>query len=233
MFGFNTTTLTISKVNDYDFNPVFPGENPKVGDDVIITVELPSDANGTVTVYVNNKPFTKEASTNTEITVTGLVAGDNNITVEYSGNDKYAKKSTEQTITAEKVSAYDFDVILPTGVKVGDSTNITIKLPDDVYGAATVYVGTQDGLVVPVNSSSTIVPISGLVAGNNTIKVVFGDGKYVENTVTKNLTVEKVPVEITNNTIVVNTPTGTAVPTVSFNLPNATGNLTVIASRNI
>ena len=228
LFGFNTTTLTISKVNDYDFNPVFPGENPKVGDDVIITVELPSDANGTVTVYVNNKPFTKEASTNTEITVTGLVAGDNNITVEYSGNDKYAKKSTEQTITAEKVSAYDFDVILPTGVKVGDSTNITIKLPDDVYGAATVYVGTQDGLVVPVNSSSTIVPISGLVAGNNTIKVVFGDGKYVENTVTKNLTVEKVPVEITNNTIVVNTPTGTAVPTVSFNLPNATGNLTVI-----
>ncbi len=231
LYGSNSTELKISKVVIDNFDPELPGENPKVGDDVTISIELPNDVTGTVTVYVNNKPFTEEASPNTEVTVNGLIAGDNNITVEYSGNDKYEAKSLNQTITAEKVSSYTLDVVVPTGVKVGEDTNITIKLPGDVSGNALVYVGSQNPINVPVSGESTVVSVSGLVAGNNTVKVVFGDDKYAEKTVIKNITVEKVPVEITNNTIVVNAPSDSATPTVSINISGATGNLTVIINN--
>ena len=229
LYGSNSTELTISKVSNYPFEPNIPDE-AKVGDNVTITVALPEGATGTVTVYVNNKPFTKEASTNTEITINGLVAGNNNITVEYSGNDKYEHKTTPTTsIYAEKVSDYSFDVVVPTdSVKVGENVTITIKLPNDVNGNAIVTIGSQDGKIIPVNSNSTDVIVSGLVAGVNTVKVLFSDDKYAEKTVIKNITAEKVPVNITNNTIVIDSPTNSNTPGVSLNLSSdATGSLIV------
>ena len=59
-------------------------------------------------------------------------------------------------------------------------------MPNDANGNAIVYVGTQAGKSVPVTSDSTNVPISDLIAGNNTIKVVFSDNRYEEKTITKN-----------------------------------------------
>ena len=231
IYGSNSTTLSVSKVSTYTFNPVVPSE-AKIGDTVNINVELPEDVTGNVTVYVNNNPITQQASKNTVIPITGLVAGNNEIIVFYEGNDKYENKTSDkQYITADKVSDYSFDVILPSNVKVGDNTSITIKLPNDANGNALVYVGSQDSITVPVSGESTVVPVSGLVAGNNTVKVVFSDDKYAEKTVIKNITVEKVPVEITNNTIVVNAPSDSATPTVSLNIPGATGKLTVIINN--
>jgi hypothetical protein len=226
LYGANSTTFTVSKVSDYAFSPDIPSE-AKVGDNKTVTVELPSDATGNVTVYVNGNPFTQEASAVNEITISGFIAGDNTITVFYSGDDKYANKTTEPTIvTAEKVSDYSFDVIVPTDIKVGDDATITISLPNDVNGTASVHVSGQEPMNITVNSNSTDVTLSDLVLGNNTVTVTFSDDKYAEKTVTKNITVEKVPIEIKNDTIVV-TPSETATPTVSINLPNATGELTV------
>ena len=146
--------------------------------------------------------------------------------------DKYENKTSEkQIIPIDKQDEYSFEVVVPSGVKVGDDVNITIKLPGDVSGNALVYVGSQDPKTIAVSGNSTVVPVSGLVAGNNTVKVVFSDDKYAEKTVIKNITVEKLPVEITNNTIVVNAPSDSATPTVSINIPSATGNLTVIINN--
>ncbi len=54
LFGFNTTTLTVSKVSDYKFE-VIPSSNVKVGDTATITITLPDDVNGTVTVKFGNE----------------------------------------------------------------------------------------------------------------------------------------------------------------------------------
>ena len=200
----------------------------KVGDTVNINVELPEDVTGNVTVYVNNNPITQQASKNTVIPITGLVAGNNEIIVFYEGNNKYENKtSAKQYITADKVSDYSFDVILPSNVKVGDNPSITIKLPNDAKGNAIVYVGTQAGKSVPVTSGSTNVSISGLIAGNNSIKVVFSDNRYEEKTITKNLTVEKVSAYDFKVTLPTNVKVGDRANVV-INLPDdASGNVTV------
>ena len=227
IYGSNSTTLSVSKVSAYTFNPVVPSE-AKVGDTVNINVELPEDVTGNVTVYVNNNPITQQASKNTVIPITGLVAGNNEIIVFYEGNNKYENKtSAKQYITADKVSDYSFDVILPSNVKVGDNPSITIKLPNDAKGNAIVYVGTQAGKSVPVTSGSTNVSISGLIAGNNSIKVVFSDNRYEEKTITKNLTVEKVSAYDFKVTLPTNVKVGDRANVV-INLPDdASGNLTV------
>ncbi len=232
VYGSNSTVLSVSKVSSYTFNTIVPSE-AKVGDVVTINVELPEDVTGNVIIYVNNKQTSKQASKNTEIDISDLiVVGNNNVTVFYEGNDKYENKTSEkQIIPIDKQDEYSFEVVVPSGVKVGDDVNITIKLPGDVSGNALVYVGSQDPKTIAVSGNSTVVPVSGLVAGNNTVKVVFSDDKYAEKTVIKNITVEKLPVEITNNTIVVNAPSDSATPTVSINIPSATGNLTVIINN--
>ena len=224
IYGSNSTTLSVSKVSAYTFVP----SEAKVGDTVNINVELPEDVTGNVTVYVNNNPITQQASKNTVIPITGLVAGNNEIIVFYEGNNKYENKtSAKQYITADKVSDYSFDVILPSNVKVGDNPSITIKLPNDAKGNAIVYVGTQAGKSVPVTSGSTNVSISGLIAGNNSIKVVFSDNRYEEKTITKNLTVEKVSAYDFKVTLPTNVKVGDRANVV-INLPDdASGNLTV------
>ena len=227
IYGSNSTTLSVSKVSVYTFNPVVPSE-AKIGDTVNINVELPEDVTGNVTVYVNNNPITQQASKNTVISITDLVEGNNEIIVFYEGNNKYENKtSAKQYITADKVSDYSFDVILPSNVKVGDNPSITIKLPNDAKGNAIVYVGTQAGKSVPVTSGSTNVSISGLIAGNNSIKVVFSDNRYEEKTITKNLTVEKVSAYDFKVTLPTNVKVGDRANVV-INLPDdASGNLTV------
>ena len=227
IYGSNSTTLSVSKVSTYTFNPVVPSE-AKVGDTVNINVELPEDVTGNVTVYVNNNPITQQASKNTVIPITGLVAGNNEIIVFYEGNNKYENKTSDkQYITADKVSDYSFDVILPSNVKVGDNPSITIKLPNDANGNAIVYVGSKAGKSVPVTSDSTNVPISGLIAGNNAIKVVFSDNRYEEKTITKNLTVEKVSAYEFKVTLPTNVKVGDTANVV-INLPDdASGNVTV------
>ena len=232
VYGVNSTTFTVSKVNITNFSPELPGVNPKVGNSVIITIELPSDVSGNVTVYVGETPFVSDATTNTEVNISGFIAGDNTIRVVYSGNDKYYSKSSESIITAEKVTDYDFSAVLPSGVKVGDNASVVVTLPNDTTGNITVYVN-DNKFTVLATGNSTTVDVSGFVAGNNTIKVVYSDDKYDEKTFADNITVEKV----SDYNLIVVLPTGVKAgdsAIVVVNLPSdVAGNITVYVNDKV
>ncbi|MEE0943548.1 MAG: Ig-like domain repeat protein [Methanobrevibacter sp.] len=229
IYGSNSTELVVSKVSDYTFTPIVPSD-AKVDDTVTINVELPSDATGTVIVSVGDNNFSADASANVEINITGLVAGDNNIIVTYSGDDKYVNKSSESILTAEKV---ELDITNETlNVETPEGTvnpEFSIALPNDATGNLTVIVNNKTYTQELVNGSAKIT-VDDLTPGDYNATVTYtGDDKYDAITTTTNLTVPKVDVPINNNTFVTDTPKGTTTPEFSINLPNdATGNLTVI-----
>lgn len=188
LYGSNSTELKISKVIIDNFNPVLPGENPKVGDNVTISVELPDGATGNVTVYVNNNPFTKDASTNTEITINGLVAGENKVTVKYSGNDKYENASFEGIITAEKVpiNVTNNTIVIDSPTN-SNTPSVSLNLSSDATGNLTVTLKDKNYTQVLVNGSATVT-ITDLASGTYDAVVTYsGDGKY--DPITKNITV--------------------------------------------
>lgn len=228
IYGSNSSELVVSKVSDYTFAPIVPSD-AKVGDTVTINVELPSDATGTVIVSVGDNNFSADASANVEINITGLVVGDNNIIVIYSGDDKYVNKSSESILTAEKV---ELDITNETlNVETPEGTvnpEFSIALPNDATGNLTVIVDNKTYTQELVNGSAKIT-VDDLTPGDYNATVTYnGDDKYDAITTTINLTVPKVDVPVNNNTLVTDTPNGTTTPEFTINLPNdATGNLTV------
>ncbi len=228
IYGSNSTELVVSKVSDYTFTPIVPSD-AKVDDTVTINVELPSDATGTVIVSVGDNNFSADASANVEINITGLVAGDNNIVVTYSGDDKYVNKSSKGILTAQKV---ELDITNETlNVETPEGTvnpEFSIALPNDATGNLTVIVNNKTYTQELVNGSAKIT-VDDLTPGDYNATVTYtGDDKYDAITTTTNLTVPKVDVPINNNTLVTDTPKGTTTPEFSITLPNdATGNLTV------
>ena len=65
------------------------------GENLTVTVSLPSDATGTVTIVVDGKNYTEKVKDGKAVfVIPGLAPGDYDITVNYSGDDKYNANTT-------------------------------------------------------------------------------------------------------------------------------------------
>jgi hypothetical protein len=71
------------------------GDVIKEGDSATVIVTVPDDATGTITITVDGKKYTEEISDGKAVfKVPGLVKGDWDVDVEYSGDDKYEGNAT-------------------------------------------------------------------------------------------------------------------------------------------
>ena len=75
------------------------GTSIEVGEDGIITVTLPDDATGTVTLKIDGKTYVMEVKDGKAVfVIPGLAPGDYKIVAIYSGDDKYAGNVTESDL---------------------------------------------------------------------------------------------------------------------------------------
>ena len=94
----NTTEFSVSKISDYNMDISVP--EIKEGVNSTISVDLPKDATGTVTVEIDGKKYTANVIDGTaNVIVSGLSAGDYNITTVYSGDAKYDSMTKKGNIT--------------------------------------------------------------------------------------------------------------------------------------
>ena len=77
-----------------------PQVNVPVSSGNDVTISLPSDATGTVTVQANGKTYTKDL-VNGKATVT-LPGGNYNAVITYSGDDKYDGFTITKTVNVKK-----------------------------------------------------------------------------------------------------------------------------------
>ena len=124
----NTTKFTVLKISDYNMDVTVPefkeGVNSSVG------VDLPKDAEGTVTVEIEGKKYTANIINGTaKVNIPGLGVGDYNITTTYSGDAKYVSMTKKGNITVipnMDVNLYVDDVVMI----YHDGTRLVAKLTD-------------------------------------------------------------------------------------------------------
>ena len=170
----NSTTFTVSKnspkmsVSSHDI---------KVDEDEKITVSVPKDATGTVTITVNGKEYTAPVKDGKAVfNVPGLKAGDYTVKAKYNGDDKYLPEESSDKFTVSKVKP-DIKTSAPT-VKVGEDGKVTVTLPKDATGKVTIEIDGKK-YTAKVKDGKAVFTVSGLKVGKHHINVYYsGDDKY-------------------------------------------------------
>ncbi|WP_292896411.1 Ig-like domain repeat protein [Methanobrevibacter sp.] len=117
---------------------------PEYDDTPEISIELPTDATGNLTVNVDGTNYTKAlVNGSASITVPTLSEGEHNLTVTYSGDDKYSPVTKTTTINIKKAPV----------IKLTKNTDIKM-----LYTAKTPYkvLVTKDGKAVGAGESVKI-----------------------------------------------------------------------------
>ena len=153
----------------------------KVGENIIIQVKLPSNANGNITVKIGNE--TNNFKTSEEIKVVGLTSGLNDINVTYNGNEIYNPKSFITNISVEKWSIQSNESIIT--ITNHTIPEVTVKLPSDINGSGFVSINGKDYPINLENGYGSL-KINDLTPNDyNAIFTFKGDNKY--NNLTSNV----------------------------------------------
>ena len=178
------------KVNKIDSSVAVNVNNIKVGEELTVTVNVPSDATGDVTVSVDGKEYNVAIENGKAVkTIADLKANDYTVTVKYSGDNNYNAAVATSSFTVSKVDS-TMDVTVNDIVFGGDLI-VDAVLPDDATGEVVITVNGVDYHVSIENGKATGT-ISGLAAGDYTVTVKYaGDDKYTAVEIAKGVNVAK------------------------------------------
>ena len=208
-----TAEFEVSYEIDIDSDSVY-------GEDSIIMINLPYGATGNVTVTIDNETFKATVEDGfAHVNASALDYGSHEITVSYSGDDKYPAKTVSSEINVEA------NIDIPDEIPYNGG-EISIKLPNDATGNVTVTIDDNETVVVPVVNGTANIPLDNLSMGEHEISAVYsGDKKYAASGSSSDVVVTPdigVPDELTTGDNVV-----------SIDLPSdAGGNLTVNVDGN-
>ena len=177
------------KVNKVDSSVAVNVNNIKVGEELTITVNVPSDATGDVTVSVDGKEYKVAIENGKAVkTISGLKADDYTVTVKYAGDNNYNEATADAEFSVSKISDYNMDISVPE-IKEGVNSTISVDLPKDATGTVTVEIDGKKYTANVIDGTANVI-VSGLSAGDyNITTVYFGDAKYDSMTKKGNVTV--------------------------------------------
>ena len=181
-----TEIITIPKIDDYQFDvSVSPID---VGEDAVVDITLPADANGEAVVEVNGVKYTVDVVNGVgQLNVSGLANGTYPVTVTFNGDNNYTKQSRSDKIIVNKVEEYPFNVV--TDVDEYGNVLVEVTGPSDATGDVTIKVGDKE-VTVPINSG--VVNITGLDPKDYDVDVSYaGDDKYVPDTAKESVSIPK------------------------------------------
>ncbi|WP_295617798.1 Ig-like domain repeat protein [uncultured Methanobrevibacter sp.] len=184
-------TLIVVEQNE-EYEITVEANDTLYGDDEIIIVTVPEDAEGTVTISIDgNEIETKEVSGGKAIfNITGLeVHNDYNVTAIYNGDSNYKAGNTGDDLFNVTKAPSHIEVIAED-IDYRQTENITVSLAD-VNASGKIVISiinktsgetikTQD-IDEFVTTEGIVYSFEGLEAGNYTVKVEFTDDHNYEN----------------------------------------------------
>ena len=214
------------KVNKLNSTVAVNADDIKVGENVTVSVNVPSDATGNVIVTVDGKDYTVAIVDGKAVkTIADLKANNYTVTVKYDGDNNYNPNQNTTKFTVSKISDYNMNITVPGDVKVGEDAVIIVNVPKDASGNVTVSVG-KDVYNAVISNGSAKVVVSGLGAGVYNVSATFADDKYAQNKANATVVVSKVT-DYNMNVSVPEFKEGVN-STISVDLPkDATGTVTV------
>ena len=163
------------------------------GEDLVVTVQLPSDVKYRPTVTINgeSKAVTMKNGTGT-VKFSGLTVGTHTIEVTYKGDTSYLKTSVEKTVKVTKGTPE----IKITGSNSNDEVTIEIQMPSDISRRITVTFN-GESKTVSLKDGKVSVKFTGVSPGTYTAEVTYtGDGNYLKTSANKTVKVSRYSPEI-------------------------------------
>ena len=186
----DTTEFIVSKVSDYKINVNV--STLIAGESATLEVFLPNDAHDNVTIVINNKHYTATVlNGSAKVVIAPLNAGKYNVTVIYSGDEKYVQSSIKFNVTVninKKVNLNISDIVMI----YKDGTRMVAVLTDykgNPIVNATVYFSINGVTYVRFTDANGSAYI-GLNLGSGVYGAsVYYNGSDMYDKVSKNITV--------------------------------------------
>ena len=177
------------KVNKIDSTVAVNADDIKVGENVTVTVNVPTDATGDVIIIVYGVDYTVAIENGNAVkTIADLKANDYTVTVKYSGDNNYNANQNTTEFTVSKISDYNMNITVPE-FKEGVNSTINVVLPKDATGTVTVEIGGKNYTANVTDGVANVI-IPGLGVGDYNITTTYsGDAKYDLMTKKGNITV--------------------------------------------
>ena len=194
----NSTKFSISKLPSSVLVNV---KDIVVGEDAVVNVVLPDDATGSVTITVNGKDYVVDVKYGVaNIAISDLAKGNYNVSVKYSGDNKYLPSENTTHFDVAKASEYNVTIIIDVGdIVVGEDAVIDVSVPCIVSGVVNVTVNGRSYNVAIVDGKG-VLTISNLVAGDYDVNVNYaGDNKYLPSSNSTKFTISKLPSSVLVN----------------------------------
>ena len=169
----------------------------KEGDDASVDVSIPG-ATGNVTVIVDGKETTVslDEDGNASVPLENISAGDHNVVVIYSGDDKHNGTYETASFTVPETPKEEANVTIdvPSDVKEGDDASVDVSIPG-ATGNVTVIVDGKETIVPLDENGAASVPISDVTAGEHSVVVIYsGDETHAPAHSVSSFTVPETPV---------------------------------------
>ena len=184
----NSTKFTISKLPSSVLVNV---KDIVVGEDAVVNVVLPDDANGNVTITVNGKNYVAVVKYGVaSVTISDLAKGNYNVSVKYSGDNKYLPSENTTQFSVAKVSDYNVTVDIVDIIE-GENATVTVVVPDDGTGEVIITIDGKEYKGSVDNGVAKVV-IPDLKEGTYKVVTFYtGDNKYDSMIVNGTITVNK------------------------------------------
>ena len=196
-----------------------------VGDNAVITVNVPQYATGNVTLEIDGKSYTAPIERGeAKFEIADLSVGNKTIAVRYDGDDNYLSNSTTGKIEVSK-AACDIELVI-SDIVSGENLTVEVRLPSDATGQVLIDIDGV-GYYVNVTNGSGIAEIPNISNGTFNVVVTYtGDDKYLPSSTNKTVNVTKVESFVIPNAVNI---TAGEVEIIKFILPaDATGTITVV-----
>ena len=186
----NITAVLDNEVQNLLFNEInMSVETSDIvcGENATVSVILPANVTGNVTVNVNNKNYTKNNVNGTVIfIISDLAVGTYNVAVSFVGDEA-------QGMATAVFEVYQLTPVLNITVNdiiEGENATVVITLPEDATGSVNVTAGDKSQIVTVVNGTAKAI-FTSLPAGKYNITAIYsGDNKYAPANETAKFTVD-------------------------------------------
>ena len=187
--------LNVTKVASYPMNVT--ARDVAVEVNTTITVNVPGDATGSVTIWVNGTPMTKDVSEGKAIfSLNKTAEGKYSVNATLS-DDKYGNQTVYTTYCVYKVDTPIVIESITGSLNVDGTATVTVTVPEDVKNNVTIEINGKSYNNTQRSGNTFTFTVPDLTYGNKTVVAIYGgDNKYRYNSTTRNFTVGKVDVKV-------------------------------------
>ena len=197
-----TDSITVAKPTPEIVIP--PLDEPSA--DGSVTVNLPNDATGTVTLVINDKSYSFPVVNGVaNVKLPELDGGNYDYTVTYSGDGKYSSFTTDGNMKVNNTKPEDTktapEIVIPPLDEPSEDGSVAVSLPGDATGTITLVINGKSYSFPVVNGVANVY-MPDLSAKTYSYSITYsGDSKYDSFTNVGSITVTKKQVNITASSV--------------------------------